>query len=167
MTTASRELMSDHTNDELQEQIHEIVNSITLTSVDQGYNGVKYMKTVIVGRKKVEEEILRLIHQHTEQIHKAYGNCQNCYGKGYATKQEFVSGGGKKWKTSGIKYCDCLRGEQLKQHTEQAVREARLDELRQLAEYEMLDSTLVYGRHGRSYIDRITHLTTNPKGEES
>jgi hypothetical protein len=52
------------------------------------------------------------------EAEKAFGGCKNCYGKGYATTQGFVSGGGKKWQTSPIKYCICDRGKQLQSLTQ-------------------------------------------------
>lgn len=57
----------------------------------------------------IETYVLKKV-QETE---KAYGGCHNCYGKGYATKQDFVSGGGKKWRARPIVYCKCDRGLQL------------------------------------------------------
>jgi len=48
---------------------------------------------------------------------KAYGGCTDCYGKGYATHDEYASGGGMKWHVGGpVKYCTCERGKQLKDH---------------------------------------------------
>jgi hypothetical protein len=41
--------------------------------------------------------------------------CTKCRGKGYGTSLEFAEGGGKRWKLPVIKYCDCSRGQQLKE----------------------------------------------------
>ena len=119
-----RLLMPESTNDEqLREKLRSIIGNISLPDKV----APTAIENQVAANEKGLENLMQLIHQHTEQIHKAYGNCRKCYGKGYATKQEFVSGGGKKWKTSDIKYCECSRGEQLRQHIEQAVREALLN----------------------------------------
>lgn len=44
-------------------------------------------------------------------------------------------------------------------------KEARLDELRLLSEYEIESVGLIYGRHGRSYVDRIAHLSSKETRE--
>lgn len=67
-----------------------------------------------------------------QQTAKAYGGCTNCYGKGYATQSSRASGRGISWDTSGIKFCECPRGQQLKAETEQialaAQGKGRIDE---------------------------------------
>ncbi|MBT8161443.1 MULTISPECIES: hypothetical protein [Arthrobacter] len=61
---------------------------------------------------------IQLITAHTkeavQEIEKAYGGCHNCYGKGYATQSSRAVARRMSWDTSGIKYCDCDRGKQLK-----------------------------------------------------
>lgn len=41
--------------------------------------------------------------------------CLKCRGKGYGTSLEFAEGGGKRWRLPVIKYCECSRGQQLKE----------------------------------------------------
>lgn len=68
-------------------------------------------------RITVVDKILKL----TEELEKSYGNCQSCYGKGYATvhqglhgAEDFGGDGFDETPTTKIRFCHCLRGTALK-----------------------------------------------------
>lgn len=71
-----------------------------------------------------------------KELEKAYGNCRNCFGKGYATVQYGLEGhedfGGDGFRTPAethMKLCSCERGKQLGQLIEKQIREAVVEEL--------------------------------------
>lgn len=79
--------------------------------------------------QRAKQAISRLIAQAEArgraETAKAYGGCTKCYGKGYATVNEYASGhatdgdiggleGRFKWKLDNIKPCSCDRGKQVK-----------------------------------------------------
>lgn len=84
---------------------------------------------------ELRSAILAWHNKQLSEVDRAYGGCHNCYGKGHETKQKFVTGGGKKWKTSPVKYCDCDRGVQLEQLLHREKLKARIDELNSLNEW--------------------------------
>lgn len=66
------------------------------------------------------------------ELDKAYGGCHNCYGKGYATGNEFASGRGAKWRVSNMRYCTCERGKQLQAQVDEAVLSGKIEELKHM-----------------------------------
>ena len=67
-------------------------------------------------KDKTINKMIQAIDQHV----KAYGDCGNCYGKGYATVRDGIIGypdfgndGFKSPITTKMKFCDCDRGKQL------------------------------------------------------
>lgn len=67
-------------------------------------------------------ELATWIFNHDQRIEKAYGGCRKCYGKGYATtidyqtaSADFIGDKTSVQQNDIMRYCDCPRGEQLKQ----------------------------------------------------
>lgn len=75
------------------------------------------------------------------EIEKAYGGCQSCFGKGYATVKSQIIGYGTDGDIGGyegkykrdnpvqMNYCDCERGKQLEALNSAAITNARVQEL--------------------------------------
>lgn len=74
-----------------------------------------------------------LFTNHTAKAEKAYGGCRNCYGKGYATKQDFVQAvrSGKKYPSDPMKYCTCDRGQQLEKLVSYHTAKAEIAEIKE------------------------------------
>jgi len=61
------------------------------------------------------ERIEDLIEELLAEQKKAYGGCDKCYGKGYATNIDFMSGRGIHYQSPYYLPCDCNRGEQIRE----------------------------------------------------
>ncbi len=74
-----------------------------------------------------------LFESRERAVAKAYGGCEKCYGKGYATsKAAYLSKSGK-WSRLEMVYCTCERGNQLKDMVnsrERAAVQTALEKLR-------------------------------------
>ncbi len=81
------------------------------------------------------------------EITKAFGGCTDCYGKGYATTRETISGGHGRsaihFVVEPMRFCKCDRGTQLKAHTERREAELRED-VRREAIQEMYDELVIH-----------------------
>lgn len=75
-------------------------------------------------KQSIKALIESAIQEARKETEKAYGGCQKCYGKGYATAIDYMSGhdtdqdigspGGKfRFQNKIMRYCDCDRGKQL------------------------------------------------------
>ena len=119
---------------DLDEQIDEIVG--TFISLKYDDDTEEYSDGTAERWGAMKHKLLALI----EETKKAYGGCEKCYGKGYATVSsrwtaydtdtDIGSPGGR---YSGgedfeMKFCDCERGAQLGKLVEQREREARTEE---------------------------------------
>ena len=83
----------------------------------------------VLGRDRAIHEAMTKLKardaERDKKLAKAYGNCTNCYGKGYATLKSQITGYGTDGDIGGyqghykkdlpvqMKYCDCERGKQL------------------------------------------------------
>lgn len=94
-------------------------------------NGQYVISSLIASEPAKLHALIDFIHQAEDRLRreteKAYGNCRNCYGKGYATVVEYASGydtdqdigssGGRvHFQQSPIKFCTCDRGKQLRRY---------------------------------------------------
>lgn len=52
------------------------------------------------------------------EARKAFGDCVNCYGKGYSTTLEWAGSKRSNAKLPLMRFCKCPRGVQLKEHIE-------------------------------------------------
>lgn len=89
---------------EIRRRVEDIVYpAITRDNAAGGVNRLRF--TVVDG-------ILKL----TEELEKAYGNCQFCYGKGYSTTHQGLHNFSEfsDVPTTKILFCDCHRGSALK-----------------------------------------------------
>lgn len=85
---------------------------------------------------------------------KAYGGCTKCYGKGYATWRHGETSRGKTSNMrTDIKYCTCERGQQLETLTNDAISEARQEEVKYLMQW---NGSFIHDRCGLR-IDGILH----------
>lgn len=53
------------------------------------------------------------LHTQRREIEKAFGDCKECYGKGYATTKVQAGYRGKIWELDPIRPCSCDRGKQI------------------------------------------------------
>lgn len=62
-------------------------------------------------RQAAIDEIMKLIGQ----TKKAFGGCEDCYGKGYSTQLDGYSdeSTGKRWTEESVMFCNCDRGKAL------------------------------------------------------
>lgn len=92
----------------------------TEAKLDDETTDTQMVRILVKNRDEAKQAITKLI----TDTEKAYGGCHNCYGKGYATVNEYASGyatdgdiGGAqgyfKFKQPNIKFCSCDRGKQL------------------------------------------------------
>ncbi|WP_157929162.1 hypothetical protein [Mycobacteroides abscessus] len=91
--------------------------------------------------KTTKAAIQRLFVANCQETEKAYGNCRNCYGKGYATVKSQIIGYGTDGDIGGyegkykrdnqvqMNYCGCERGRQLEALNSAAITNARIQEL--------------------------------------
>jgi hypothetical protein len=80
---------------------------------------------------RLQRQRSKVVERETDEIKRAFGGCEKCYGKGYATVNERWSGidtdtdiGSKGGVVSGgnpftMKFCTCGRGHQLHDLIEQ------------------------------------------------
>ena len=45
------------TREELEGKVEDVISSITTSSVDQGYNGVRNIQTIVIGRRKTKQAV--------------------------------------------------------------------------------------------------------------
>ncbi len=55
------------TREELEGKVEDVISSITTSSVDQGYNGVRDIQTIVIGKRKAKQAVLQLIDTYTQQ----------------------------------------------------------------------------------------------------
>lgn len=95
-------------------------------------------KELILFISSVEQAAITRTKQETE---KAFGGCTKCYGKGYATVSEYMSGRGDYDMGQGrvvidekmpiMRFCSCSRGEALKKEVSQ-IKQETIEECKQV-----------------------------------
>jgi hypothetical protein len=79
---------------------------------------------------ELERLVLAYTAERVAETEKAYGGCQLCFGKGYATYQGMYYAHGMQWPDpESMKFCTCERGKQLEKLMGKQVAGVRIDEL--------------------------------------